>query len=88
MYGSVAEVAFSPDGAFMYVADNSNFCIWIACMKTWRVIGWFAGKPVEGSGNTPDTYYTPHRIVLDSEGNMLVARVAGGLERYIFEGVS
>jgi len=88
LYGSAAEVAFPPDGAYMYVADNSNFRIWIACLKSWQIIGWFAGNPAEGTGNSRADTYVPHRIVFDRDGNLLVARVAGGFERYIFEGVS
>jgi hypothetical protein len=88
LYGSAAEVEFSPDGHFMYIADNSNCCIWIACMESWRVIGWFAAKPTEGSGATPDSNSPPHRIVCDRNGNLLVARVFGGFERYLYQGVS
>ncbi len=88
IYGAAAEVEFSRNSEFMYVADNSNSCVWIVSMQKWEVIGWFAGKSEEGSGNTPDSYYTPHRIVSDRDGNLLIARVAGGIDRYKFLGVS
>ena len=86
--GAAADVAFSADGAYMYIPDNSNVCIWIACVKTWRVIGWFGGRAPEGSGNTPAIFYMPHRLVTDRKGNVLVARVSRLLERYIYQGVS
>jgi hypothetical protein len=86
--GAAAHIAFSPDGAYMYITDNGNICVWIACMRTWKVIGWFAGRPAEGTGNTPAVYYIPHRLVADRQGNLLVARVSHGLERWIFQGVS
>jgi hypothetical protein len=57
-------------------------------MKAWKVIGWFAGRPAEGTGNTPAVFYIPHRAVADSKGNLLVARVSHGLERWVFQGVS
>jgi hypothetical protein len=88
LYGSAGEVEFTPDGSFMLVADNSNCCIWIVDMPSWQVAGWFGAKPREGSGNLPDSMYCPHRFASDERGNLLVARAAGGFERYIYLGVS
>jgi len=88
LFGSTFQLAFSPDGAYMYVTDGSNNRIWIVDMKAWKTIGWFGGEPLEGTGNTAVKFNIPHRMAADRNGNVLIARSANGFERYLFQGVS
>jgi len=79
-HGSVGEVAFSEDGEHLYAVDNSRSCIWIGSVKTGEMLRSFA----ETDDPLPILDMI-HRIACDGEGNVLVARVAAGLERYLIQ---
>jgi hypothetical protein len=86
-YGTAFSLAFSPDGAFMYVADATNRRIWIVGMNRFEVLGWFASDPQEGDGNENCGVMPVHRIKSDRQGNLFVMRALGGTERRRFLGV-
>ena len=88
LFGSAFDIAFAPDGGFMYVADGSNRRIWIVELASFEVMGWAAGlEDVEGDINLPAHYGLIHRFSADSAGNLLLACVARGVKRLIYEGI-
>ena len=78
--GSVWDVAFSGDGAFMYVADGTNAKVWILRRDTYEVVGSFGG-----SGSAPGQFATSlHDIMVDSHGNLYTgeAAAAGRIQKF------
>jgi DNA-binding beta-propeller fold protein YncE len=88
LFGSAFDIAFAPGGGFMYVADGSNRRIWIVALASFEVLGWVAGlEDVEGDINLPTHYGLIHRFSVDGDGNLLLACVARGVKRLIFQGI-
>lgn len=81
-HGTAFNVAFSPRGDFMFVADGDNNRIWTVDLKSWDVVDTFKVSPSE-EGDA-----VLHKIVTDRAGNLLVARTAVGVLRFRFDGVS
>lgn len=78
--GSVWDVAFSTDGAFMYVADGTNAKVWILRRNTDEVVGSFGG-----AGSAPGQFATSlHDIMVDSHGNLYTgeAAAAGRIQKF------
>ncbi|TAL03265.1 MAG: hypothetical protein EPO08_04765 [Rhodospirillaceae bacterium] len=82
-FGSTFNVAFSPGGDFMFVADGSNSRLWIVDCKAWQVVGSFLGPNSEGIGLNG----TIHKIATDGAGNLLLGRTIRGVEMMRFQGV-
>ena len=88
LFGSAFDIAFAPGGGFMYVADGSNRRIWIVELASFAVLGWVAGlEDAEGDFNLPTHYGLIHRFSVDRDGNLLLACVARGVKRLIFQGI-
>jgi DNA-binding beta-propeller fold protein YncE len=88
MFGAVFDIAFSPDGDFMYVADGSNNRVWILARESFEVLGWTGSYcDFEGTANLPAFTQLIHRFLLDREGNIILVRPASGLHLLRFEGV-
>lgn len=88
LFGAAFDIGFSPDGAFMYVADGSNNRVWIVAMDSFRVLGWTGSYcDAEGDGNQPAFTQLIHRMVVDSRGNIILVRPALGLQLLKFEGI-
>jgi DNA-binding beta-propeller fold protein YncE len=88
LFGSAFDIAFAPGGGFMYVADGSNRRIWIVELASFAVLGWVAGvEDVEGDINLPTHYGLIHRFNVDGDGNLLLACVARGVKRLMFQGI-
>jgi hypothetical protein len=88
LFGSAFDIAFAPGGGFMYVADGSNRRIWIVELASFEVLGWVGGlEDVEGDINLPTHYGLIHRFSVDRDGNLLLACVARGVKRLIFQGI-
>lgn len=88
LFGSAFDIGFAPGGGFMYVADGSNRRIWIVELASFQVLSWFGGlEDVEGDINLPTHYGLIHRFSVDGDGNLLLACVARGVKRLIFEGI-
>jgi len=81
-HGTAFNVAFSPRGDFMFVADGDNNRIWTVDLKAWDVVDTFKVSANEAADAVL------HKIVTDRAGNLLVARTAVGVLRFTFAGVS
>jgi hypothetical protein len=88
LFGAAFDIAFSPDGAFMYVADGSNNRVWIVAMDSFEVLGWTGSYcEAEGTANLPAFTELIHRLTIDKDGNLILVRPALGLQLLRFEGV-
>jgi hypothetical protein len=76
-FGSTFNVAFSPDGQFMFVSDGSNSRLWTVDLQAWKIVSSFPGPNSEGA----DLTATIHKIATDAQGNLLLGRCARGLEK-------
>ena len=82
-FGTTFNVAFSPGGEFMFVADGSNSRIWTVDRKAWQIVGSFRGPNSDGANLSG----TIHKITTDSAGNLLLGRTDRGVEKMVFQGV-
>ncbi|MBU3021013.1 beta-propeller fold lactonase family protein [Aestuariibacter sp. A3R04] len=82
--GTATDVAFSPDGKFLYVADMMNGRIWIYDRQTHELLG-SIGK----NGRYPGEFIWLHSIDTDSEGNLFTTEVNTGrrVQKLVFQGV-
>ena len=86
--GSTWDIAFSPDGAFMYVADGANFRIWSLDLETLEVLGsTTVHTEHENELNRPAVFTIVHRFWVEPNGDLLLACVNRGLKGLTFEGV-
>ena len=72
--GTVADLDFSPDQKFVYVADGANQKVWILLRDQMRVLGSFGG-PGPGAGQFATTL---HDLTVDSKGNVYTGEAASG----------
>ena len=72
--GTVADLDFSPDQTFVYVADGANQKVWILRRDQLRVVGSFGERgPSAGQFAT-----TLHDLTVDSTGNIYTGEAATG----------
>ena len=71
---SASDIAFSPDGAHMYVADMANSKVWILDSETYDILGSFG----EGRGTGPGQFIWLHSVAVDSQGNVYTSEVNRG----------
>lgn len=72
--GTVADIDFSPDQAFLYVADGANQKVWILRRDQLRIVGSF-GERGTGAGQFATTL---HDLTVDSRGNVYTGEAATG----------
>ena len=72
--GTVADIDFSPDQRFLYVADGANQKVWILLRDQLRVLGSF-GERGAGAGQFATTL---HDLTVDSKGNVYTGEAASG----------
>jgi DNA-binding beta-propeller fold protein YncE len=72
--GAVADIDFSPDQRFLYVADSGNQKVWILLRDQLRVVGSF-GERGPGAGQFATTL---HDMTVDSKGNVYTGEAASG----------
>jgi DNA-binding beta-propeller fold protein YncE len=72
--GAVADIDFSPDQKFLYVADGANQKVWILLRDQLRVVGSF-GERGPGAGQFATTL---HDMTADSKGNIYTGEAASG----------
>jgi sugar lactone lactonase YvrE len=72
--GTVADIDFSPDQTFLYVADGANQKVWILRRDQLRVVGSF-GERGTGAGQFATTL---HDLTVDSRGNVYTGEAATG----------
>lgn len=85
--GSAFAAAFSPCGRFIYVPDGSNERVWVVAIEDGAMLGWSSVNPEEGSDNHYVGANLIHRIAVDDEGSLLIARAQLGVQRWLLKGI-
>jgi sugar lactone lactonase YvrE len=81
---TASDVAFSPDGRFMYVADMMNGQVWILDAKTYEELG-----ALGRNGRYPGQFIWLHSVDVDSAGNLYTTEVSTGrrVQRFVLTGL-
>lgn len=81
---TVTDIAISPDGKYLYVADMMNGRIWILLRETDQVIA-----AIGRNGRQAGQFTWLHSIDIDSKGNLYVSEVNTGrrVQKLVFTGV-
>ena len=81
---TVSDVAFSPDGKYLYVADMMNGQVWILDAETHEALG-----ALGRNGRYPGQFIWLHSVVVDSEGNIYTSEVSTGrrVQKFVFRGI-
>lgn len=81
---TASDVAFSPDGTYVYVADMMNGRVWILLRETHEILGSFGRN-----GRYPGQFIWLHSVDVDSAGNVYTTEVATGrrVQRFVFTGM-
>lgn len=82
---TVTDIAISPDGRYVYVADMMNARIWILLRETHEPIA-----AIGRVGRQAGQFTWLHSIDVDSEGNLYVSEVNTGrrIQKLVFLGVT
>ena len=82
---TASDVAFSPDGTYVYVADMMNGRVWILLRENHEIVGWFGRN-----GRYPGQFIWLHSVDVDSAGNVYTSEVNTGrrVQRFVFQGMS
>lgn len=82
---TASDVAFSPDGNYVYVADMMNGRVWILLRETHEILAWFGRN-----GRYPGQFIWLHSVDVDSQGNVYTTEVNTGrrVQRFVFKGMS
>ncbi|MGI9250311.1 MAG: hypothetical protein ACR2PR_03830 [Pseudohongiellaceae bacterium] len=84
--GSTWDIAFSqdPEQEFIYLADGQNFKISVIDRESMEVLYTFGQ-----GGRQPGTFYAPHSIVTDSEGNIFTTETYEGsrVQKFVYKGM-
>ena len=88
-FGSAFDLAFAPDGKFMFVADGSNHRVWTVDLERFAVLGWASSQTeTEGNDNLPAAHGLLHRFTIEPNGDLLLACVTAGFKRMTYAGVA
>lgn len=81
---TASDVAFSPDGVFMYVADMMNGQVWILDAKSYEILG-----ALGRNGRYPGQFIWLHSVAIDSAGNLYTTEVGTGrrVQKFLFQGI-
>jgi hypothetical protein len=81
---TASDVAFSPDGKYVYVADMMNGRVWILLRETHGIVGWFGRN-----GRYPGQFIWLHSVDVDSIGNVYTTEVSTGrrVQRFVLQGM-
>lgn len=71
--GSATDIAFSPDGKYLYIADMANGKIWIYWQETFELLA-----SIGSNGSAPGQFIWLHSIDTDSAGNLYTTEVRTG----------
>jgi DNA-binding beta-propeller fold protein YncE len=84
--GSTWDIAFSPDEAqeFIYLTDGQNFKVLVIDRQSMEVLYTFGQ-----GGRQPGTWYAPHSIATDSEGNIYTTETYEGarVQKFAYQGI-
>ncbi|MEM8635771.1 MAG: beta-propeller fold lactonase family protein, partial [Pseudomonadota bacterium] len=70
---TASDIAWSPDGLFLYIADMMNGRIWILDAETYEFLG-----AVGRNGRYPGEFIWLHSVDVDSDGNLYTTEVNTG----------
>jgi len=81
---TASDVAWSPDGQFMYVADMMNGQVWILDASSYEELG-----ALGRNGRYPGQFIWLHSVDVDSKGNVYTSEVSTGrrVQKFVFQGV-
>ena len=81
---TASDVAFSPDGTYVYVADMMNGKVWILLRESHELLGSFGRN-----GRYPGQFIWLHSVDVDSQGNVYTTEVGTGrrVQRFVFQGL-
>lgn len=81
---TASDVAFSPDGEFMYVADMMNGQIWVLDAQNYEQLG-----AIGRNGRYPGEFIWLHSVDVDSDGNLYTTEVGTGrrTQKLLFTGI-
>ena len=81
---TASDIAFSPDGKFVYIADMMNSNIWILDRETHEPLA-----RIGRVGRYPGQFTWLHSVVADSEGNLYTSEVGTGrrVQKLVFMGM-
>jgi hypothetical protein len=82
-FGSTFNVAFTPDGRFMFINDGSNSRLWTVDLAAWEIVDSFPTPNSEGA----DLSATVHKIATDAAGNLILGRTSRTVERMRYQGL-
>lgn len=79
---TASDVAFSPDGKYVYVADMMNGRVWILLRETHGIVGWFGRN-----GRYPGQFIWLHSVDVDASGNVYTTEVSTGrrVQRFVLQ---
>ncbi|MBZ6377722.1 hypothetical protein B5C34_03465 [Pacificimonas flava] len=82
---TASDVAFSPDGTYVYVADMMNGRVWILTRSDHEIVGWFGRN-----GRYPGQFTWLHSVDTDSAGNVYTTEVSTGrrVQKFVFTGMT
>ncbi|MFC6196480.1 beta-propeller fold lactonase family protein [Ponticaulis profundi] len=82
---TVSDIAFSPDGKFIYMADMMNSNIWILDRESHEPLA-----RIGRVGRYPGQFTWLHSVVVDSDGNIYTSEVGTGrrVQKLVFLGNS
>ena len=82
---TASDVAFSPDGTYVYIADMMNGRVWILLRETHETVGWFGRN-----GRYPGQFIWLHSVDVDSDGNVYTTEVNTGrrVQRFVLQGMT
>jgi hypothetical protein len=83
--GSVADLGFSPDEKFIYVADTSDAKIWIVRRAEYQIVGSFGRQ-----GRYAGQFHFLHDMAVDSKGNIYTGEASGSkrVQKFTYLGLS
>jgi hypothetical protein len=88
LFGAAWDIAFTPDGKYMFVADGMNLRVWTVERESFEVLGWHSvSVEVEGEDNYSLHLSPLHRLLIEPNGDLLLARTIRGVLRLPFEGI-
>jgi hypothetical protein len=86
--GSAWDIAFSADAKYIFVADGMNLRVWTVDRASMTVLGWTTTAPEhEGDDNVSTHRSVVHRIAVQPNGDLLLARTTHGLQRLKYLGI-
>ena len=86
LQGSTWDIAFSPDDEqeFIYMADGQNHKVVVIHRPSMEILYTFGS-----GGRQPGTFYAPHSIVTDADGNIYTTETYQGrrVQKFVYQGM-